>query len=67
MGSTHHEEQAERVSEHGQIAVLAHQGFLDLEATRGEDNADRDPETTVRGQSSGTKSVANSHFPVESR
>lgn len=38
--------------------------FNDVEATRSEDNAVRDPESTVRGESSGSKGVSNGHFPI---
>jgi len=36
-----------------------------LETAGGEDDAESDPETTIRGESSGTKGVSDGHFPVE--
>lgn len=36
---------------------------LDFEATRGQNNGKREPETAVRGESSGTEGVTNGHFP----
>lgn len=65
-GTTHHEEQAKGVAEHRWI-VARGQGSLDLESTGGEHNADCDPETAVRGQSSGTKGVSNRHLPFCTR
>lgn len=36
-----------------------------METAGGEDDAEREPETTIRGESSGTKGVSDGHFPVE--
>lgn len=38
--------------------------FNDVEAARSEDNAIRDPESTVRRESSGSKGISNGHFPI---
>lgn len=55
----YHQEQAERVEE-----LLLRERLRDVESTGSEDNTDGNPEATIRGQSSGTKSVTNRHFPV---
>lgn len=61
---THHQEQTEGIVEHGGSAVVSlDNSRLDVETTGGQDDSEGDPETTIRGQSSGTKSVTDSHFP----
>lgn len=59
-----HEEQTHRVIEEVTTAILLERGH-NLEAARSQDDSESDPETTVRGQSSGTESVSDSHFPGE--
>lgn len=41
-----------------------HDGFLDLEAARRENNGKCKPEATVGGKRGGTKGVAHSHLPT---
>jgi hypothetical protein len=59
---TYHQVQTERVVPHSHTSLLS-QGGLDLESTGGQDNGERQPETTVGRKSSSTESVTNSHFP----
>lgn len=62
-----HEEKTEGVLEHGGLATVGFdESFLDVETTGGQDNGEGDPETTIGGQSSGTKGVTDSHFPETS-
>lgn len=59
-----HQEQTEGIVKHGGATLVgSDKSRLDVEATGGQDNSEGDPETTIRGQSSGTKSVTDSHFP----
>jgi hypothetical protein len=58
--------QSHRVVEHGG-ATGGFNRRLDLEPTGGQDNGERDPETSVGGQSSGTEGVSDSHFPHASK
>lgn len=55
--------QSHRVVKHGG-ATGGFNRRLDLEPTGGQDNGERDPETSVGGQSSGTEGVSDSHFPI---
>ena len=58
----HHEVETERVVEAVGV-TFGLQTTHDVEATWCEDDAEGDPETAVRGQSSSTKGVTDSHFP----
>lgn len=58
-----HQEQTERIGEVVDASSITSVGSLDVEATRSQNNGESNPETTVGGESSGTKSVSNSHFP----
>jgi hypothetical protein len=48
-------------------STLGLNAFHDLEAAGSQDDGERKPEATVRGQSCSTKRVPNSHFPVGNR
>ena len=61
--TAYHEIQSHRVVEHAGTAGSLDR-FGDLEPTGGQDDGERDPETAVRGQSSGTEGVSDSHFPA---
>lgn len=57
-----HEIETHGVEEVRLVAALS-KALLDAKAARGEDDGEGDPETTVRGESSSTESVTDSHFP----
>lgn len=61
-----HQEQTHRVIEEVGTTVLLERRH-NFEATGSQNNSEGNPETTVRGQSSGTKSVSDSHFPDAKR
>lgn len=61
-GLTYHQEQTEGIVEFG--GVCGQQFVFDLKSTGGQNNGEGEPEATVRGQSSCTKSVTDSHFPA---
>ena len=64
-GATDHQKEAERVIEHGRGTVACgFEGIHHLESARSKNDGERDPESTVRGQSRGAKSVPDRHFPV---
>lgn len=59
-----HQVQTERVVVHRGLATsFLFQRRHDFKATGGQDNRERQPETSVRRQGSSTESVTNSHFP----
>lgn len=60
---TYHQEQTEGVVE--VLTARATQARRNLEPTGGQDDSEREPETTIRRQSSSTKGVTNSHFPAK--
>jgi hypothetical protein len=60
---TYHQEETHGVIEFGGVIRGCAKRLFDLESTGGQDDSESEPETTVRGQSSGTESVTNSHFP----
>ena len=60
----YHQEESERVVElRSATAFAGFEGRDDSEAAGGEDDAKRDPETPVRGESSGAEGVSDRHFP----
>lgn len=61
-----HQEQTHRVIEEVGTAIRLERTH-NLKAARSQDDSESDPETTVRGQSSGTESVTDSHFPGAKR
>lgn len=61
-----HQEQTHRVIEEVGTTILLERRH-NFEAARSQDNSEGNPETTVRGQSSGTKGVSDSHFPGAKR
>ncbi len=62
----YHKEEAEGVVELRCAAAFAgFEGGDDLEAAGGEDDAEGDPESAIRGESGGTKGVSDCHFPDE--
>lgn len=61
---TYHQEKTHGVIEFGSITACLAESLTDLEPTGGQDDSEGDPETTVGGESSSTKSVTDSHFPI---
>ena len=53
----------ERVEEWRFIAGAESKSLLDLESARCENDSERKPEATIRGQSCSTESVSDGHFP----
>lgn len=60
----YHQEKTHGVIEFGRITACLAESLANLEPTGGQDDSEGDPETTVGGESSGTKSVTDSHFPI---
>lgn len=61
----YHQEETHGVVEHIKFAVVRSLKLaLNIKPARSQDDSKGNPETTVRRQSSSTKGVANSHFPV---
>lgn len=60
---THHQEKTHGVIELGRIIAGLAESLTNLEPTGGQDDSEREPETTVGGESSSTESVTDSHFP----
>lgn len=61
---TYHQEKTHGVIEFGSITACLAESLTNLEPTGGQDDSEGDPETTVGGESSSTKSVTDSHFPI---
>lgn len=61
-----HQEQTHGVIEEVGTTILLERRH-DFEAARSQDNSEGNPETTIRGQSSGTKGVTDGHFPSAKR
>jgi hypothetical protein len=64
VARTYHQEKTHGVIELGRIRAGLAESFANLEPTGGQDDSERDPETTVGGESSSTESVTDSHFPI---
>ena len=64
---TYHQEKTHGVIELGRITAGLAESITNLEPTGGQDDSERDPKTTVGGESSSTKSVADSHFPIKKK
>lgn len=62
---TNHQVKTERVQE--RIGALSLERGGNLETTGSQDDGERNPETTIRGQRGGTKGVADSHLPHTSQ
>jgi hypothetical protein len=60
---TYHQEQTEGVVE--VLTGCATQALRNLEPAGGQHDRKREPETTIRRQSGGTKGVTDSHFPTK--
>lgn len=58
------DEPASKVESNGVVeVVLVGVSVTNGESTGGQDDGERDPESTVRGERGGTKGVADGHFP----